>query len=160
VPDVLAEGRVPRSPPPRRPPGRCPLVELAEARLAIANQAQAVFAATAPLRLAGGCALLRRAGRAWWIERDVQRQRTAQQRAAWVAAPARAARGWKAAGRAELQRWQPELVPTYQPSWRVYRQTPPGAAAPAARGTRLVAEAANQRRTRRSVLGRRPRSRR
>lgn len=71
MPDVLAEGRERLSPLPPRPPGRCPLAELAAARLAIANQAQARFAATAPPRLAGGWALLLRAGRAWWIERDV-----------------------------------------------------------------------------------------
>jgi hypothetical protein len=100
VPDVLAEGRVRLSPAAASPAGALPPGRTRGGATGDRQPAPAGLrrdGAAAPCR---GVRLTPSRWRAWWIERDVQRQRTAQQRAAWVAAPARAARGWKAAGRA------------------------------------------------------------
>jgi hypothetical protein len=103
-----------------------------------------------------------RAWRAWWIERDVQRQQAALRRPGWLAdRHARLDAGQAAAG-AELERWQRDLVPGLPA--RLGAGLPPdpqrGAApGPSPRSAGPVAEAARQWR-RRSVLGRRPRSRR
>jgi membrane-bound metal-dependent hydrolase YbcI (DUF457 family) len=104
------------------------------------QQARLLFAVTAPPRPRGLPLTPSRwrTWRRWRIERNINRQQSALRRAAWLRDQHARLDAGQAAARAELERWQRELLPAYQRAWQqVYRQTRsegpprPSSAAPA-----------------------------